>query len=108
MPVRCTIHSSDVSTFVASSAFETARAGNAAPDPRTQARIVGARPRDASGLGSRARRSTDGGAARLMSGSFRGSGLGGARTRRAGAKTVGLDDHFPNLAKQFLTNHVIG
>ena len=30
MPVRWTIHSSDVSTFVASSAFETARAGNAA------------------------------------------------------------------------------
>ena len=47
MPVRCTIHSSDVSTLVASSAFDTMRAGSAAPTPRTQARIEAvAAPRD--------------------------------------------------------------
>jgi hypothetical protein len=69
--VRCTIHSSDVSTLDASSVFETARAGNAAPTPRTQARIeAGAPTRDAFGSGRRARGTLSGGDARLMSGNF--------------------------------------
>jgi hypothetical protein len=42
--VRWTIHSSDVSILVASSAFERARAGSADPTPRTQARIEAGKP----------------------------------------------------------------
>src|SRR5580693_1985925 len=99
MPVRCTIHSSEVSTFVASSAFETTRAGSAAPEPHTQARIKpGARSRGASDPRPRARRSIGGGDARLMSGDSPWSRLGDARTRGRGTETVGVSDHFPDLA----------
>jgi hypothetical protein len=40
MPVRSTIHSSDVSTVSVSSAFETRRFGNAEPVPAMTARLV--------------------------------------------------------------------
>ena len=86
MPVRCTIHSSDVSTFVASSAFETARAGSAEPTPRTQARIeAGARPCELPVRGVRGRRTRGGGDARFMSVGFSVIKTG----RRANARASG-------------------
>src|SRR5690606_27221376 len=40
MPVRCTIHSSDVSTMLSSSALVSTRFGSAVPKPRTTERII--------------------------------------------------------------------
>src|SRR5271170_1578839 len=108
MPVRCTIHSSDVSTSLVSSQFGTTRAGSAAPTPRTQERTeaetMGC---EISRSGLRRRRGRSGGDARFMRWTFSKSRLGRPRTRGHGLEAVGLGDHFANFAEQFLSHHVI-
>src|SRR5271165_7501102 len=85
MPVRCWIHSSDVSIRCASSALVTMRAGSAAPTPRTQERRTDVMERTRSGS----------------------LGGGRMRMRRGGAGGVGLRDHFTNLPEQFLAHHIV-
>src|SRR5271165_5967167 len=85
MPERCAIHSSVVSTILESSSLVRIRAGSAPPTPRTQERRV------------------DDVIRRWVPAS-------GADSLRRGcgrADVVGLSDHFPNLAEQFLAHHVI-
>src|SRR5271156_42696 len=107
MPVRCTIQWSEVSTSLVSSLFGTARAGRAAPTPRTQERIeADAIAREISGPGC-GRRARGGGDARFMRRAISVSRLGGARRRGHWAEAVGLGDHFPDFAEEFLPHHVI-
>src|SRR5208283_4512368 len=108
MPVRCTIHSSDVSTSLASSLFGTTRAGRAAPTPRTQERMeAGGTARETSRSRLRTRRARGGGDARFMRWASSESRLGRRRMHGHWAEAVGLADHFPNLAEKFLPHHVI-
>src|SRR5208282_6004682 len=108
MPVRCTIHSSDVSTSLVSSLFGTTRAGRAEPTPRTQERMeAGVTARETSRSGLRTRRARGGGDARFISWASSESRLGRPRMRGHWAEAVGLGDHFANLAEKLLPHHVI-
>src|SRR5579863_8759031 len=87
MPVRCSIHSSDVSIRSASSAFESMRLGRQAPTPRTTERSFKS----------------------VMKGGVPKGAANSRRRCRGGGRSdfVGLPDHFANFSEQFLTDHVV-
>src|SRR3984885_884472 len=87
MPVRCSIHSSDVSIRSASSAFESMRLGRQAPTPRTTERSFKS----------------------VMKGGVPKGAANSRRRCRGGGRSdfVGLPDHFANFSEQFLADHVV-
>src|SRR5579863_2925550 len=88
MPVRCWIHSSDVSTILASSALVSTLSGRKAPTPRTTERSL------EMVMGSA-----------ILSLTPLGIDLKG--WRKMGARLIRLCNHFPNLTKQLVPHHVI-
>ena len=88
MPVRCSIHSSEVSTRSASSAFDNTRFGQSRRRRRARQNEV---------------------SMSVMEGGVPGGAADSRRRGRGGGRPrfVGLPDHLADFSEQFLTDHVV-